>query len=130
QEMAAEDASELIRKFAGVSLKSYGGLGGLKTVSMRGLGTNHSSIVSDGFAISNNQTGQVNLGQIQADNVTNVVSVVGKSQRFVQPVSSQIAGSAFLFETFENSFSKNQFQLRTNIKYGSFDQKNAYLGVK
>lgn len=130
QEIAAEDASELIRKFAGVSLKSYGGLGGLKTVSMRGLGTNHSSIVSDGFAISNNQTGQVNLGQIQADNVTNVVSVVGKSQRFVQPISSQIAGSAFLFETFENSFSNKKMQLRTNIKYGSFDQKNIYLGVK
>lgn len=130
QEMAAEDAAELIRKFAGVSLKSYGGLGGLKTISMRGLGTNHSSIVSDGFAISNNQTGQVNLGQIQADNITNVISVLGKSQRFIQPISSQIAGSAFLFETFENSFSHKKMQLRTSIKYGSFDQKSGYLGVK
>ena len=49
QEMAAEDVGELIRKFAGVSLKSYGGLGGLKTISMRGLGANHSAIISDGF---------------------------------------------------------------------------------
>lgn len=130
QEMAAEDVGELIRKFAGVSLKSYGGLGGLKTVSMRGLGANHSAIVSDGFSLTNNQTGQVNLGQIQAENVTNFVSVVGTSSTFVQPISAQIGGSSFVLETFENSFSDKKLKIRSNLKYGSFNQKSAYLGVK
>ena len=130
QEMAAEDVGELIRKFAGVSLKSYGGLGGLKTVSMRGLGANHSAIVSDGFSLTNNQTGQVNLGQIQAENVTNFVSVVGTSSSFAQPVSAQIGGSSFVLETFENSFSNKKLKIRSNVKYGSFNQKSAYLGVK
>lgn len=130
QEMAAEDAGELIRKFAGVSLKSYGGLGGLKTVSMRGLGANHSAIVSDGFSLTNNQTGQVNLGQIQSENITNFVSVVGISTSFIQPISAQIAGSSFILETFENSFSSKKLNIRSSLKYGSFNQKNGYLGVK
>lgn len=130
QEMAAEDAGELIRKFAGVSLKSYGGLGGLKTVSMRGLGSNHSAIVSDGFSLTNNQTGQVNLGQIQAENITNFVSVVGSSSSFIQPVSAQIGGSSFIIETFENSFSDKKLKIRSSIKYGSFNQKTGYVGVK
>jgi vitamin B12 transporter len=130
QEMAAEDAGELIRKFAGVSLKSYGGLGGLKTVSMRGLGANHSAIVSDGFSLTNNQTGQVNLGQIQAENITNFVSVLGTSSSFIQPISAQIGGSSFIIETFENSFSDKKLKIRSSLKYGSFNQKNGYLGVK
>ncbi len=130
QEIAAEDAGELIRKFAGVSLKSYGGLGGLKTVSMRGLGANHSAIVSDGFSLTNNQTGQVNLGQIQAENIANFVSVVGTSFSFIQPVSSQVGGSSFIIETFENSFTTKKLKVRSIIKYGSFNQKNAYVGVK
>ena len=129
-EMAPEDAGELIRKFTGVSLKSYGGLGGLKTVSMRGLGANHTAVVSDGFSLSNAQTGQINLGQIQADNITNIVSVLGTSGSFYQPVSAQISGSSFLLETFENSFSKDTLQVRSSLRYGSFQQKNGYLGVK
>lgn len=130
QEIAAEDAGELIRKFAGVSLKSYGGLGGLKTVSMRGLGANHTAIISDGFTLTNNQTGQVNLGQIQAENIVNLTSVVGTSSSFLQPISAQISGSSFVLETFENAFSKDKLMIRSSIKYGSFDQKNGYLGVK
>ncbi len=129
-EMAPEDAGELIRKFTGVSLKSYGGLGGLKTVSMRGLGANHTAVVSDGFSLSNAQTGQINLGQIQADNITNIVSIVGASGSFYQPISAQISGSSFLLETFENSFSKDTLQMRSSVRYGSFQQKNGYLGVK
>ncbi len=130
QEMAAEDVGELIRKFAGVSLKSYGGLGGLKTISMRGLGANHSAIISDGFSLTNNQTGQVNLGQIQAENITYFVSVVGTSSSFGQPISAQIGGSSFIIETFENSFSDKKLKIRSSIKYGSFNQKNGYLGLK
>ncbi len=130
EEMAPEDAGELIRKFAGVSLKSYGGLGGLKTVSMRGLGANHTAVVSDGFSLSNAQTGQINLGQIQAENITNIVSIVGASGSFYQPISAQISGSLFLLETFENSFSRDTLQIRSSVRYGSFQQKNGYFGVK
>ena len=67
--LQANDAAGLIRKFTSTSIKSYGGIGGLKTVSSRGLGANHSKILADGFGINNTQNGQVNLGQIHSDNI-------------------------------------------------------------
>ena len=70
QGLQANDAGDLIQKLTSTSIKSYGGLGGLKTVSSRGLGASHSAIVADGFSIQNTQNGQVNLGQIHADKTT------------------------------------------------------------
>tara|TARA_R110002072_G_scaffold302402_1_gene485130 strand:- start:58179 stop:60134 length:1956 start_codon:yes stop_codon:yes gene_type:complete len=130
EELSANDVGELIQKIAGVNLKSYGSLGGLKTVSMRGLGANHSSIVKDGFSLNNSQTGQVNLGQIEVDNVVGVISSVGRRIKNSLPVSAQISGSNFLIKTFENTFTTDTLQIRSNIKYGSFNQQLGYLGMK
>jgi len=129
-EIAASDVGELIQKIAGANLKSYGSLGGLKTVSMRGLGANHSSIVKDGFSISNAQTGQVNLGQIQVDNVVAVISTSGERLKLVLPISAQVSGSNFLIKTFENTFSSDTFAIRTSLKLGSFDQLIGYGAIK
>ena len=100
-EISAVDIGELLQKISGVNLKSYGSLGGLKTVSMRGLGSNHTSIVKDGFTLSNAQTGQVNLGQIETDNVVGLVSAIGERFKTILPISAQISGSSFLIKTFE-----------------------------
>ena len=35
-ELNFEDVGQLLQKFAGINVKSYGGLGGLKTISVRG----------------------------------------------------------------------------------------------
>ncbi len=130
EELSANDVGELIQKIAGANLKSYGSLGGLKTVSMRGLGANHSTIIKDGFSISNSQTGQVNLGQIEVDNVVGIISSIGKRFKNSLPVSAQVSGSNFLIKTFENTFTSDTLQIRSNVKYGSFNQQLAYLGVK
>ena len=95
------DIGDLLRKFPGTYLRSYGGLGGLKTVSMRGLGSNHSSIVVDGFQLHNSQTGQINLGQLIVDNVQSVNSTVGLNSNFLLPISTQIAGNNFIINTME-----------------------------
>ncbi|HIP32724.1 MAG TPA: TonB-dependent receptor [Crocinitomicaceae bacterium] len=129
-ELSANDVGELIQKISGANLKSYGSLGGLKTVSMRGLGTNHSSIVKDGFSILNSQTGQVNLGQIEVDNVVGIISSIGKRFKNSLPISAQVSGSNFLIKTFENTFTSDTLQVRANVKYASFNQQLAYLGVK
>ena len=47
ESIQADDASELLQKLTSTSIKSYGGLGGLKTISARGLGANHLNIVLD-----------------------------------------------------------------------------------
>ncbi len=130
EELSPVDIGDVLMKISGVNLKSYGSLGGLKTVSMRGLGSNHSTIVKDGFSVNNTQTGQVNLGQIEVDNVVGVVSTIGERYTTILPISAQVSGSSFLIKTFENTFFSDTLQIRSAIKYGSFNQQFAYLGLK
>ncbi len=130
EELTPVDVGELLQKIPGTTLKSYGSLGGLKTVSMRSMGATHTTIVGDGFSIQNMQTGQVNLGQIDVENIVGVVSSVGRRSQLMLPVSAQVSGSNFLLKTFENTFSSDTLQIRTTLKVGSFGQKMGYLAGK
>jgi outer membrane cobalamin receptor len=49
--------SDAIKHFAGVTVKDYGGIGGLKTVSIRSLGAEHTAVSYDGVAVTDFQTG-------------------------------------------------------------------------
>lgn len=44
--------SDAVKHFAGVTVKDYGGIGGLKTVSLRSLGAEHTAVGYDGITIS------------------------------------------------------------------------------
>ena len=41
ERMSALSVADAIRYFSGVQIKDYGGVGGLKTVNIRGMGTQH-----------------------------------------------------------------------------------------
>jgi vitamin B12 transporter len=129
-ELQSEDLGQLMQKFAGVAVQSYGGLGGLKTISVRSLGSNHSSIVIDGFTLINNQTGQINLGQVQTESLESLQLITGAQKNYLVPTSSQVAGSSLLIETFEASFSDQQHHVRFSSKAGSFGQFDNYLSYK
>ena len=129
-ELNVEDVGQLLQKFAGINMKSYGGLGGLKTISVRGLGSQHTGIVLDGFTISNTQTGQINLGQIQSDNIESISLVTGGQKSVLVPTSVQVAGSVVYIETFENTFSVEKHKVRFSSKLGSFGQFDNYLSYK
>lgn len=129
-ELQCEDAGQILQKFAGVAIRSYGGLGGLKTISVRSLGSQHSSIVVDGFSLLNTQTGQINLGQIQAENLESVQLVNGAHKSYLVPSSAMVSGSTILIESFENSFSSSKNQVRFTSKIGSFGQYDNYFAYK
>src|SRR6187402_1611105 len=42
---SAFNVADAVRNFSGVLIKDYGGIGGLKTISVRGLGANHTSVI-------------------------------------------------------------------------------------
>src|SRR5690606_8007275 len=66
----ANDAGELMRYIPGINLKSYGGLGGMKTISSRGLSSQDNAIVVDGFLRSNAQSGVQNLALLETDQLS------------------------------------------------------------
>ena len=58
-----------MRRLPGVNLRDYGGVSGLKTVSVRGLGSEHTAVIYDGVSLSDCQSGQIDLSRYSIDNV-------------------------------------------------------------
>ena len=65
--------SDVILQNSGFQVGDNGGLAGLKTVSLRGLGSAHTAIYIDGVRVGNVQSGQNDLGMIGTENLSNVV---------------------------------------------------------
>jgi vitamin B12 transporter len=127
-ELQTEDAGQLLQRFPGIHVRSYGGLGGLKTISVRGLGGQHSQLVIDGFTSPQDQTGQINLGTVQTDNVEEIM--LKSIQLNLAPASAMSAGNVILIRTFENRFSRKRNELRFSQRLGSFGQTDTYLAYK
>ena len=75
QNLNSHTVADALRYFSGVQLKDYGGVGGIKTVNIRSMGTNHMGVFYDGIELSNAQNGQVDLGMYSLDNIEEILEV-------------------------------------------------------
>ena len=72
--------SEAVRMMPGVQVQDYGGVGGLKSVSVRGLGAKHTAVSYDGVVVADAQSGMVDLGRFSLENVSAVSLVLGHGE--------------------------------------------------
>ena len=86
--------ADAIRFFSGVQLKDYGGIGGLKTVNVRSLGSNHVGVFYDGIEFGNSQNGQVDLGKFSLDNIDEIDLYNAQKSNIFQPAKGFASGSA------------------------------------
>ena len=56
--LGVQDLSEAVKRFSGVTVQDYGGIGGLKTVSVRSLGAKHTAVSYDGVTIRMRKAGK------------------------------------------------------------------------
>lgn len=120
--------ADAIRYFAGVQVKDYGGIGGLKTVDMRSMGTNHMGVFYDGIQLGNAQNGQIDLGKFSMDNMESISLYNGQKSEIFQPAKDYgSSGSIYLrsrkpvFDSLKSTHVKGVF------KTGSFDLVNPSL---
>lgn len=73
------DLSDAAKRMAGVHVHDYGGTGGLKTVSVRGLGAKHTAVSYDGAVVSDAQSGMVDIGRFSLENVSSVSLAIGQN---------------------------------------------------
>lgn len=85
ERIGAYGVADAVRRFAGVSVKDYGGIGGLKTVSIRSLGAQHTGVSYDGVFVSNCQSGQVDLSRFSTDNVECISLAIGQTDSIFVP---------------------------------------------
>lgn len=70
--LSSTSIADALKYFAGVQIKDYGGLGGLKTVNVRSLGAQHVGVYIDGIRITNAQNGTVDLGKYSLSTLESV----------------------------------------------------------
>ena len=120
--------ADAIRYFSGVQIKDYGGIGGLKTVNVRSLGTNHVGVFYDGIQLGNAQNGQIDLGKFSLDNIEEISLYNGQKSDILQTAKDYgSSGSIYLRSRspkFENG-KRNNF--KAVVKTGSFDLLNPSL---
>ena len=114
--------ADALRYFSGLQLKDYGGVGGLKTVNIRSMGTHHLGVFYDGIELGNAQNGQVDLGQFSLDNVEEITLYNGQKSAIFQPAADfGNAGSVYIRTRMPRfAFGKSN-HLRLRLKQASSD---------
>lgn len=113
--------SDAVKHFAGVTVKDYGGIGGLKTVSLRSLGAEHTAVSYDGITISDTQTGQVDIGRFSLDNVDRLSLSNGQSDNIFQPARLFASAGVLNIQTLAPQFTDGKdYRISGAIKTGSW----------
>lgn len=122
EKLSAHSVADALRYFSGIQLKDYGGVGGIKTVNIRSMGTNHLGISYDGIELGNAQNGQIDLAQFSLDNVEEITLFNGQKSALLQPASDFGHAGAVYIRTRAPRFSDGRsYNLRVKGKYGSSD---------
>lgn len=125
QRLNSNSVADALRYFAGVQVKDYGGVGGIKTVNIRSMGTNHTGVVYDGVELGNAQNGQIDLGQFSLDNIEAISLHNGQRSRILQPASDFGSAGTIYMRTRVPQFKEGgTYHARGAVRFGSFDLIN------
>lgn len=124
KELNALQVSDAVKHFSGVIVKDYGGIGGLKTVSVRSLGAAHTAVAIDGIAMGNAQNGQIDIGRFSLDNVDVISLTNGQDDQIFQPARQVSAASVLNIKSTFPEFDNKIVKGRVSFKGGSFGLLN------
>ncbi len=114
--------ADALRYFSGLQIKDYGGVGGIKTVNIRSMGTNHLGIYYDGIELGNAQNGQVDLGQFSLDNVEQITLYNGQRSRIFQSAADFGNAGSIYIRTRRPRFDTGKgYNVAATVRYGSSD---------
>lgn len=125
KQAGALQVSDAAKLFSGTVVKDYGGIGGLKTISIRSLGAAHTAIAYDGVGITDAQTGQIDIGKLSLDNVEAVSLINGQSNDLLQPARLFASAGVLSIRTQPPAFKNGKdINASASLKGGSFGLLN------
>ncbi len=118
--MGFHTVADIAKKFAGASVKDYGGIGGMKTVSVRNIGAHHTAISYDGVTINNTQAGQVDIGHFMSDNIARLSLALGENSDPMQTARHYASAALLSIETELPRFDGKDWTFKSKLRGGSF----------
>lgn len=131
QQLNSASAADAVKYFSGTIVKDYGGVGGLKTVSVRSLGANHTGVLYNGIALGDAQGGQTDLGKISLDNIDEILLYNAAPANILQTARAYSYASLLVLQSgaFTNT-AVGTSDLNVSMKAGSFSLLNPSVNYK
>ena len=125
ERLNSHSVADAIRYFSGVQIKDYGGVGGLKTVDIRSMGSNHLGVFYDGIQLGNAQNGQIDLEKFSLDNIEEISLYNGQKSEIFQPAKDFGSAGTIYLKTRRPTFTdEKKFNLKGIFRTGSFGLVN------
>ena len=124
--MGITDMADALHRLPGITLRDYGGAGGMKTVSVRGFGTKHTGVSYDGVMLSECQSGEIDLSRYSLDNVAHLTLTIGDNDDIFIPARNATTPATISISTWQMSHDRQQ-ELTAQVKTGSFGYVSPYL---
>ena len=130
EQLGVTDISSALNRLPGITLKDYGGAGGLKTVSVRGFGAQHTNVVYDGVTLSNNQSGSIDVARYSMDNVAGLSLVVGDNDDIFQPTRNVSSAASLFINTLKMPTEDTHTHTTAQLKAGSWGYINPHVRIE
>lgn len=118
------DIADALNRIPGITIRDYGGAGGMKTVSVRSFGTQHTGVSYDGIMLSDCQSGQIDLSRYSLENVDDISLVIGDNDDIFLPAKNASLPAIININTIKSPTNDLLPHLTSQLKIGSF----GYIG--
>lgn len=123
--LSAHSVADAVRYFSGVQIKDYGGVGGLKTVDVRSMGSHHLGVFYDGIEVGNAQNGTVDLGRFSMENVEQISLYNGQKTELLQSAADYASAGTLYIRTRRPKFAPGKnYHVVASMKAGTFGLAN------
>ncbi|MBO4905668.1 MAG: TonB-dependent receptor [Bacteroidaceae bacterium] len=129
-QMGITDMADALHRLPGITLRDYGGAGGMKTVAVRGLGTQHTGVSMDGVVVSNCQSSEVDLSRYSIGDMQAVSLHIGLSDDIFQPARQAAFPALLSLLTISPEIDSTSLHTTARVTTGSFGYLQPYLRLQ
>jgi len=130
QQLNSYSVGDAAKYFSGVLIKDFGGVGGLKTISVRSLGASNTGVLYDGIPVADAQSGQIDLSKFSSTFVQGLELDLANPPQILLPARAY--SSASVLSITSNTFNPVSFKQKkwqVGLNQGSFGLWQPSAGV-
>lgn len=124
------DLTDALRRMAGTNVRDYGGAGGMKTLSVRSMGATHTAVVYDGMAVTDCESGQIDLSRFSLEQVDRLTLVIGDNADIFVPARTLASAATLYLSSEAPVFRGRKNRTEFHVASGSFGFVNPRLKME
>lgn len=121
------DFADALHRLPGITLRDYGGMGGMKTVSVRGLGAQHTGVSYDGVLLSECQSGEIDVARYSLENVARLTLTVGDNDDIFIPARHATTPALLSIQSVGLPTDDCRPHVTAQMRVGSFGYASPFL---